>query len=80
MHSGVAASAPAPAQLQVRRVINSSDEDALLSGEVTLLLGVALQTEIVVAFNQQLGIDGTMRTVADRAPLSHGFVLEHERA
>ena len=45
-----------------------------------LNLGVASETEIIVAFDEQLPIDRTMRSMANGAAFPQSFVLENERA
>lgn len=43
-------------------------------------LHVALQAEVRVTHFQQFGIDRAVHRMADSAPVTHSFMLEHVRA
>ena len=76
MDGGVATRAPATAQPHLVRVIFLADENPPRRG---LLLGVALEAKVVVAFDEHLRVDRAMRAVADRATLAQCFVFEYKR-
>ena len=68
----MAASGPTRPLLQEVRVIDVSNENV---AGYFLLLEVALQTERRIAFIQQALVDGSVRRMADRAPLPHRLML-----
>jgi hypothetical protein len=73
----MAARRPARSLLQEARVIDVSNEN--VSG-CFLFLEMAFQAERSVALVQQALVDGAVRRMADRATLTQGLVLIHERA
>jgi hypothetical protein len=74
----VTARAVAGADLQVIGVIFLADNNAARS-ERRLVLRVASQTEVYIAFNQQFVIDRPVGRVTGDAALAHGGVLEYKR-
>lgn len=79
MHGGVAAGAPTAPEPQPNRVIEAANENAVWIRGIARSLGVAFQTQIVVALDQQLWVDRAVRIVADRTTFPHGFVFKDER-
>ena len=75
MNGLVTAGRPAGALLDTQSVVGAADEKLAPAD----LLEVAFQTEVGVAHGQQLGIDRAVRSMAGRASLAHGLVLEDER-
>jgi hypothetical protein len=73
MNSLVATCGPTSALLHAQRVVGTPDKQ-LASGD---LLEVTLETKVRVPNCQQLGVDRTVRVVADGASFAHGFMLEH---
>lgn len=78
MHGGVATGAPATAEFQFVGVVFIADQDLPGADQRALRLRVALEAKIVVALDEHLGVDRTMRAVADDAAFPHRFVLEDE--
>lgn len=78
MHRGMAAGAPAAAELQFVRVIFVPNENLPGSEERTLRLRVTLEAKVVVALDQHLGVNRTVGTVTNGATLAQSFVLEDE--
>lgn len=78
MHGGVTAGAPTAAELEFVRVIFAPDEDLSRTDERALRLRVALEAKIVVALDDELGVDRAVRVVADGAAFAQRFVLEDE--
>lgn len=74
---GVATSRPTAALLHKGGVVDLADEKIAWRG---LHLGMAFQAEIGVVLDQELGVHGAVRIVANRAALAHGFVLKDKLA
>ena len=78
MHCAMATSRPAsPPPRQAAMIELAEDEDV---ARIRLHLGVATQTKIIVRLEEQLAVNRSVRTMADRATLAHGFVLENKCA
>jgi hypothetical protein len=73
----MAAGRPAGAVAQEGAVVNITEKKRSARG---LCLGVAFDAQIVIALHEHLGIDGTVRVMADRAAFAQRGVLENERA
>src|SRR5579859_7907307 len=71
----VATAGPAGALLEAQGVIGTTDEDAVAAD----LLEVAFEAQIGITHREQLGIDCTVRGVADGATFSGSLVLENVR-
>ncbi len=80
MHRRVAARRPAGAHADQTRVINVADINLSPSHAWTLDLRMALEAEIQVALDQQLGVDTPVRVVAGRAALAHRRMLKDKGA
>ena len=77
MNGRMAAGGPAGPDFQEIGVVRISD----VNGSARPLdLGVTTQAEVRIAFSEHFPVDRAVRTVADRAALAQGFVLEHKRA
>ena len=80
MNRRVTSGAPARALSQKRSVIRVADVNLLAPHAQPLHLGVALQAEVRIVFDQHLPVDRTVRIVADGASLAHRLVLENKRS
>ena len=76
----VATGGPAGTAIHVDGMIHFADEE--LAGLVRgpLNLHVALEAKIVVAFDEELAVDRTVRVVTTRAAFAKRFVFVNERA
>ena len=79
MDGGMAAGGPASALLEFGPMRHLADVNLASAHARALDLGVAPQAKIGIAVDQQLAIDGAVRTVANGAPFTQRFMLEHER-
>ena len=73
----VASGAVTTSQSQVGRVVRLPDVDLTRRPG---RLRVATETEVIVAVQEELGVDRTMRLMANRAAFAQGLVLEDHRA
>jgi hypothetical protein len=78
VNGGVTTGAPATAQFEFVGVIFAANENLSGANERTLSLGVTLEAEIVVAFDEQLGVDRTVRAMTNSAAFAQGFVFKNE--
>src|ERR1051325_8288854 len=83
VHGCVAARRPAGAAAQEAEgrasVVLFADEDGAGGGAGARDLRVAFEAKVVVALDQHLRVDGTVRCVADGASFPQGLVLEDDR-
>ena len=80
MHRRVTPRAPATAKTKSIRVFYTADEDATPVIRIAaLLLRVTLEAEIIVAFDEHLGIHRAVRIVTNRAAFPQRLMLEHKR-
>jgi len=77
VNGGVATGGPAAALPHKRGVVHLADEEVAGSA---LGLRVALQAEVGVMLHEQLGVNGSVRVVANGAAFAHGLVFEDELA
>ena len=75
VHGLVTAGGPARALGQASRMVGTANQE-LAAG---LLDEMAFQTQIRVAFGQQLGVDRAMRVVTAGTAFTQGFVFEYKR-
>lgn len=78
MHGGVTAGAPTAPEPEPDRVIEAPNENAVGIRGIARSLGVAFQTQIVVALDEHRLVDRAVRVVTDRAAFAHGFVFKDE--
>jgi len=79
MHGRVTAGAPTSTEPQKSCMIYAADINPCVARRRVCRLGVALEAQVVVSLDQQLGVDRAVWVMADRAAFAHRFVLEDER-
>ena len=71
---------PARAHAQKAGVVDVPDKHRARKDSRSLVLGMATQTQVRIALDQQFGVDGAMRSMAGRATFPHGRMLENKRS